>query len=1231
MSSINVEIVILLCAAFQVVYSQTLYPSTGTYSTNLPLDGLQTTTPLTTTTPFFSNQPTTNITNGTITQSSASTINSNPFGGMLSTLVSQFTTTTSYPITMGKTLSPLTIDGHLQIRVGLLFANNSKFVRSLIGFGQSAPAITLALQKIASTGLTPNVNYTFYWYMDNCDQSMSAGYVNRLINVDQVNVILGPACPSSATVAASIASYNNVPLILWGPPFPSELSSPQRFPTVMSVTVNTNSIGMGIQSMMEQYEWTDFALIYSFDRTTRMCDFVQQGVEDVFENGNSRIYVSFKRSVGNTTAEFMKVLSVVKQVARIVVVCLDNNNDMRNFLLSAYDSEMYTDDFVFIFLTLNSQGTLIKQNLTYTYTEYWKEIGNITDGRDNDALAIAQRSLIFGFGSTSKQTIEQFEQQMEAQFNKYPFFCDLECMGGYNETSTYSRSLYDAMFLFSLALNQTRKTGNMNDLLNGTLIANSMVRQFQGMTGEVVTAQNGTRAPVFQITGLSPNNTPTVFALITVMSTSNVSFNALYGDEATGMWAIRGGQRPLGRPLCGYNGKECPLSTGSIIGIVAGGLAILLVIALLMAAYFIRYVQLEQSDQHERMKYQDLYKLEWEIPYLSLTRVETEREQVKSMRSVQSTTSGGSKTEFESFCETENHSFFMYKRNVVYANKHVTRVKLKKSDITLLRQLRNFDHDNANRFLGLVLDGPDIMYSVWKYCQRGSLQDVLLKESYVRDQMVMFALMRDIANGLLAIHNSYIEIHGALSSDCCLINDRWQVKIGNFGLGIIREKQELKRKDLLWTAPELIRTDNRHGTQAGDVYSFAIICSELLNRECAWDGANSEEEVDVEYRRVLFITEIIYRLKRGGANPYRPSIHPPDDISQNIINLVNDCWAENPDHRPTMENIRGLLKQLLKNGKQNLMDYVFSMLEQYASSLENEVEQRTRELREEQKKSDILLYRLLPQQVADRLKMGQSVEPESFDLVTVLFSDVVSFTTLAALCSPLQVVQLLNDLCTNFDTIIDQWDAYKIETIGDGYLISSGLPRRNGNKHVTEIANLAMDFLKSLMTFRINHLPQHRINIRIGFHTGPVVAGVVGTTMPRYCLFGDTVNTASRMESNSKPGKIHISSSANHYLMEEAKSGFVTESRGEILIKGKGLMETFWLLGKGTSIDYITEPLPDTPSSSDMPMISDADQVSPHIIGEIGIPQSKSRSPSGVKQNGIYTGYKNGLQEIHAL
>ncbi|CAD6192405.1 unnamed protein product [Caenorhabditis auriculariae] len=208
-----------------------------------------------------------------------------------------------------------------------------------------------------------------------------------------------------------------------------------------------------------------------------------------------------------------------------------------------------------------------------------------------------------------------------------------------------------------------------------------------------------------------------------------------------------------------------------------------------------------------------------------------------------------------------------------------------------------------------------------------------------------------------------------------------------------------------------------------------------------------------------------------------------------------------------------------------------------------------------------LEHELFFRQVADRLKLGQSVEPETFESVTIFFSDVVSFTTLASKCTPLQVVNLLNDLYTIFDSIIDEHDAYKVETIGDGYLCVSGLPKRNGQEHINNIASMSLALLEGLKGFRIAHLPAERVNIRIGMHSGSCVAGVVGLTMPRYCLFGDTVNTASRMESNGKPGHIHLSPDANE-LLNDLYPDYVTENRGEVIIKGKGVMQTFWLLGR---------------------------------------------------------------------
>ncbi|XP_014678804.1 PREDICTED: atrial natriuretic peptide receptor 1-like [Priapulus caudatus] len=212
--------------------------------------------------------------------------------------------------------------------------------------------------------------------------------------------------------------------------------------------------------------------------------------------------------------------------------------------------------------------------------------------------------------------------------------------------------------------------------------------------------------------------------------------------------------------------------------------------------------------------------------------------------------------------------------------------------------------------------------------------------------------------------------------------------------------------------------------------------------------------------------------------------------------------------RKTLRDITG--------GEIIIIDMILSMMEKYSNNLEKIIDERTQQLNEEKLKTDKLIYRMLPASLADNLKLGRAVQPEAFEESSVYFSDITGFSQLAAESSPLQIVDFLNGLYTCFDDIIANHDVYKVETIGDAYMVVSGVPIRNGVRHVAEIANVALDVLGSSMNFLIRHRPNMRLQLRIGLHTGPVVAGVVGLIMPRYCLFGDTVNMTARMESNGK-------------------------------------------------------------------------------------------------------------------
>lgn len=295
--------------------------------------------------------------------------------------------------------------------------------------------------------------------------------------------------------------------------------------------------------------------------------------------------------------------------------------------------------------------------------------------------------------------------------------------------------------------------------------------------------------------------------------------------------------------------------------------------------------------------------------------------------------------------------------------------------------------------------------------------------------------------------------------------------------------------------------------------------------------------------------------------PFRPTVTPLIPRVEELRELMKCCWEEKPEGRPDFHDIKKTMQRILSNSgmKTNIFDNVVYMMEKYADNLEDLVSERTAQLVEEKKKTDALLDRILPRPVAEQLKRGKSVEAESFHDVSIYFSDIVGFTELSSESTPMQVVTFLNDLYTLFDEIISEFDVYKVETIGDAYMVVSGLPIRNGDNHAGEIARMALHLIDGVrQDFTVRHKPDHKIELRVGIHSGPVVAGVVGTAMPRYCLFGDTVNTASRMESTGEGLKIHISEATKTIL--ENLGGFVIEERGDVYLKGKGTVRTYWLV-----------------------------------------------------------------------
>lgn len=232
--------------------------------------------------------------------------------------------------------------------------------------------------------------------------------------------------------------------------------------------------------------------------------------------------------------------------------------------------------------------------------------------------------------------------------------------------------------------------------------------------------------------------------------------------------------------------------------------------------------------------------------------------------------------------------------------------------------------------------------------------------------------------------------------------------------------------------------------------------------------------------------------------------------------------------------------------------------------LEQKVTERTQQLQIEKKKSDDLLYNILPQEIAEELKNNGSSEARLYEHVTVIFADFVNFTGISGRMSPTDLVHEVDKNFTRFDKIAEAYGLEKIKTIGDAYLAVCGLPNEIED-HAARVVCAGLEFIKAMEQSDV------KFKLRVGIHSGPVVAGIVGVKKFAYDIWGDTVNMASRMESNGEPGTVNISGAT----YELVKDDFACTHRGKVDVKNKGEVDMYFVQGSVKPMDGLKAAVKD--------------------------------------------------------
>ncbi|XP_071836084.1 speract receptor-like isoform X2 [Apostichopus japonicus] len=955
---------------------------------------------------------------------------------------------------------------------------------------------------------------------------------------------IGPGC--TCTHEARFASSVDFPLIDY---YCDEdgLSNKEIFPTFVRVIPPIKNCAHVMLATMQMFDWDEVAVVAK--NHTKYAP-VLELMKDLFELNNVTILHEHYFQPGfnpyGTADPFTPIFRKTHSSARIYLF-LGDHYELRSFMLAGYKGGYFDDG---EHMVLGEITDMVSRITTDFHSIRWIYSKWATESEDDIAMLAFRYLLIVNQeGVSDGFAIWNFNKDIQKYTQRPPFNSTSE-----NDFGSVGSFIYDAVTQFSIALDAHLADGD--DPYDGAKLVSRMFNTQYNSVGRITRQidENGDGVSNFmlvtsylltgdeRIDGKAPGDRVCQDYGIFTKVDGEWTFDKTGDFEID--WPTEDGLPLKDKPFCGFDGKLCPKTYLYAL------IPVFMILFCSAAAGYYYY---------RKKKYEsELDSLVWKVFYEDIqTRGNEKNAQGMSMKSmVMSTISVLTNQDTQQIFATIG----TYKGNIC-AIKPINKpsIDLNRSVRKELKDMRDMRHDNVCQFVGACVDPPHICI-LMTYCAKGSLLDILENDDIRLDSMFLASLIADLVKGMVYIHSSEIKTHGSLKSSNCVVDNRWVLQITDYGLQEFKKGQveddelgeHARNRALLWTAPELLRMGDKRphgGTVKGDVYSFAIILTEMYSR--AGPYYLNEESVE----------EILEKVKESSVPPFRPLLNEVNEVApQCVLTTIRRAWDEDELERPDFLHIRTLLAPLQQGLKPNIMDNMITIMERYTNNLEELVDERTEELRKEKTKTEQLLHRMLPPSIASQLIKGIAVLPENFDMVSIFFSDIVGFTALSAASTPIQVVNLLNDLYTLFDAIIANYDVYKVETIGDAYMLVSGLPIRNGIFHAGQIASTAWHLLESVQTFIVPHKQEEKLKLRIGIHSGSCVAGVVGLTMPRYCLFGDTVNTASRMESNGLALKIHISPECAEVLRQIG--GFELEERGLVAMKGKGEILTYWLVGQ---------------------------------------------------------------------